>query len=67
MLLPNKKQKNDINMLLNTISEKTSVDRNILLYEDTEFLNFFSKIYNNKNNDFETIINKSVEYVNNNY
>ena len=67
MLLPNEKQKNDINMLLNTISGITSVDINILLYEDTEFLKFFSQTFNNKNNDYETVINKSVEYVNNNY
>ena len=67
MLLPNEKQKNDINMLLNTISGITSVDINILLYEDTEFLKFFSQTFNNKNNDYETVINKSVEYINNNY
>ena len=67
MLLPNEKQKNDINMLLNAISGITSVDINILLYEDTEFLKFFSQTFNNKNNDYETVINKSVEYINNNY
>jgi len=67
MLIPNENQKKDINMLLNTISGITLVDKNILLYEDEDFLKFFSKLYNNKNNDFETVINQSVEYVNNNY
>lgn len=67
MLIPNEKQKNDINMLLNTISGITLIDMNILLYEDTEFLKFFSQTFNNKNNDYETVINKSVEYINNNY
>ena len=67
MLLPNENQKKDINMLLNSIAQITTVDKNILLYEDTEFLKFFSELYNNKNNDYDTVINKSVEYVNNNY
>lgn len=55
-----------LNMILNSIEALTLVDFN-LLYDDVEFRKMFLNTFNDKNNDNQTIINKSVEYINNNY
>lgn len=55
-----------LNIILNSIEALTLVDFN-LLYDDVEFRKMFLNTFNDKNNDNQTIINKSVEYINNNY
>jgi|DEB0MinimDraft_10_1074344.scaffolds.fasta_scaffold76298_1 hypothetical protein len=55
-----------VNMILNSIEGITLVDFNLLL-EDTDFRKLFLELFNNKENDNRAIIEKSVEYINNNY
>jgi hypothetical protein len=55
-----------LNMILNSIEGITLVDFNLLL-EDTDFRKLFLELFNNKENDNRAIIEKSVEYINNNY
>lgn len=55
---------NTINNMLLCISNTTTVDIDLLL-DDKNFVNFFTKTLSE--NDFNGVVNKSVEYVNNNY
>lgn len=55
-----------VDMILNSIEGITLVDFNLLL-EDTDFRKLFLELFNNSENDNRTIIEKSVEYINNNY
>ena len=55
-----------VDMILNSIEGITLVDFNLLL-EDTDFRKLFLELFNNKENDNRAIIEKSVEYINNNY
>jgi hypothetical protein len=55
-----------VNMILNSIEGITLVDFNLLL-EDTDFRKLFLELFNNKENDNRAIIEKSVEYIHNNY
>ena len=52
--------------VLNTVETKTTVDKNIL-FEDKEFVKNLTNLFNDPNNDIDSIINQSIEYVNNNY
>ena len=58
------KMQNTINNMLLCISNTTTVDIDLLL-DDKNFVNFFTKTLSE--NDFDGVVNKSVEYVNNNY
>ena len=55
-----------VDMILNSIEGITLVDFNLLL-EDTDFRKLFLELFNNSENDNRTIIEKSVEYIKNNY
>jgi len=55
-----------VDMILNSIEGITLVDFNLLL-EDTDFRKLFLELFNNKENDNRAIIEKSVEYIKNNY
>jgi len=55
-----------VDMILNSIEGITLVDFNLLL-EDTDFRKLFLELFNNKENDNRAIIEKSVEYIHNNY
>jgi len=55
-----------VNMILNSIEGITLIDFNLLL-QDTDFRKLFLELFNNSENDNRAIIEKSVEYINNNY
>ena len=52
--------------VLNSVETITTVDKNIL-FEDKEFVKNLTHLFNDSNNDIDSIIKQSIEYVNNNY